>query len=96
MREGARNIFATLSNVKTGSVGFWLNEGTMENCGGIPTQENLNTRQHFSIAILSPQILHLLVWDRNYALRVDNSVSAYCVDAENFISNSLQKKLNIF
>ena len=93
MTERARNIFTTLSNVKNRSVGFWLNEWSMEHCGAVPTQENLSTLQHpCSIVILSPQILHLLAWDRNYVLRVDNSVSAYYVEAEDFILKSLQKK----
>jgi len=51
-----------------------------------------NTRQQLCCnVILLPQIIHLLAWNRNYVLSVDKSVSAYYVDAEDFILNPLQK-----
>jgi hypothetical protein len=65
-----------------------LNEGSMEYCGAVPSREKLSTRQKpCSIFILLPQILHLLAWYRNYALRVDNSVRTYYVEEEDFTMN---------
>jgi hypothetical protein len=97
LTEGSRDISTTMSNVKTWSISFWLNKGSLEHCGSVPKQENLNARQlSCSTVILSPQIPHLLAWDRNYALRVDNSVSVCNVEAEDFILKSLQKTCKHF
>jgi hypothetical protein len=69
-----------------------LNEGSMEHCGAVPTLEEISTRQqHSSIVILSPQILHSLAWDGNYALRVDNSIRAYYVEEKYFTLDRLHK-----
>jgi len=67
----------------------WRHYGAL--CRDTDTRK-LHTRQQCFVVILSPQILHLLVWYLNYALSLDYSVIPYCVEAEDFILNSLQKK----